>query len=549
MFEKRLRILTIIIILSIFGLLLRIFYLQFFNSEFYTTKAVSQRLISNKIIYDRGLILDRNYIPLVQTSDVYYMVIFPKTINIELCRDKIKDNLDKAQLEYFNLKCKENKPFNIKLTTIDYKKIKDFKTDGVSYVKANERYSMDSLAKHLIGYISSDGHGKAGIEKSYDKYLYSPNYYSVAMVGDSLRNMIPGIGYRAFSYNKSNNKNNIILTIDYHIQQVVEQQIDRSGVNGAAIVIDCNNGDILAMCSRPNFSQDFVEDYLSSEGSELINRAVCEFDCGSVFKIVTSSAILENTEHGSIYPYECTGSINVFGKEYRCSYEHGKGHGVVDLTHAFAYSCNTFFINHGLNVGGAEVLEYARKFGFGQKTLKDIDINESSGYLVNENNLTPRETANLSIGQGKLLATPLQIANMANIIANDGIKKELRLVKGIENNGELLDISTRSTQERVISNITATKIRYMMEQVVNIGTGKKASLDELGGIAGKTGTAQTGWVQNDTTKVHAWFCGFYPIVKPKYAMVVFIDGGNSGGINAAPLFKNMAYEILSLNKN
>jgi cell division protein FtsI/penicillin-binding protein 2 len=335
----------------------------------------------------------------------------------------------------------------------------------------------------------------------------------------------------------------IKLTLDYHIQNIIERVMKENGIEGSIVVMDVKNGDILGMASMPDFDQDNVDKYLKSSGNELINKSIWQFDLGSIFKTVVAAAAIEG---GAVNPYDkykCEGYIDVGNNRIKCStYKSHEGR-EIDLKEAFALSCNSTFIQVGTKTGAQEILDMAEELGFGQKLCFTIP-EENAGYLP-----TAQEDGigNISIGQGKIQATPLQITSMMATIANNGIRNDPQLVESlITEKGLTVKKMERSRPQIVLNPITSKLLKEMLHEVTVTGTGKQANMDEYGGSCGKTSSAQTGIAEGEV--VHGWFAGFVPYDKPQYAITVFIYNGQSGGGAAAPIFKEAASEILKVVK-
>jgi len=456
-----------------------------------------------------------------------------------------------------------------------------------------------------------DGNGMSGIEKSYDQELATGQIFGVSGFADGRHNLLDGLGYRIvtmpdinqYGTQKQENvliatdssiksiavdsqyvtgktavgeaidgnipgyetvgavtetgsaidssipKYNIKLTINSEIQRIVENIMNAHGTRGAVVVENVLNGDIAAIASKPDFDQNRVSDYLNSPGKELFNRATASYNLGSIFKIVDVAALMEMNGSGKneLYPeYFCSGSVIAGGNTFKCS-SYPDGHGTLDLTKAFAVSCNSYFIQTGLNIGYRNLINMAGKFGLGSETgLIQQGIDESPGLMpLADAYYSQGDIANISIGQGQVMASPLQVANMAAIIANGGIKNRLNIVDSVvDDKGNKIRNLKIESWERVISSDTASKIAKLMKAVMTEGTGSGYDIAEYGGACGKTGTAETGQYENGTLVVHAWFTGYFPEKTPKYSISVFVENGRAGRSAAAPIFSEIAAEIM-----
>ena len=337
------------------------------------------------------------------------------------------------------------------------------------------------------------------------------------------------------------------LTIDAEMQKLLERIVKLNIRAGAAVILETETGNIKAMTSVPEFSPDDISEDISAADAPLLNRALNPYSVGSVFKIVTAAACLENGFDAE-KQYNCTGSITVGQNTFNCINE--KGHGQVDMERALEVSCNCYFIHAGLEVGGDKILEMAEKLGFGKSTELAGGIVSAAGKLPSERNLaSPAATANFAFGQGELMATPVQIACMVSAIANGGTYLEPKLVIGLTNaEGEVSQPAESGNSYRAVSDQTAEILKNYMISVVENGSGKSAK-PENGGAGGKTATAQSGWYDDEGEIYHTWFAGFYPAEDPKYTIVLIKEDGNSGSKDCAPLFKQIVDGIDELSNS
>ena len=526
----------------------RVYYLQICQGQSLSRLASSQRMLNSQIEKPRGEILDRNLIPFTDREKRIFIVIKPL-----LLRDRdedVKRVCDVLGLDFVKTKSEiDSKSEPLLFQTDEEKKriIMEKGLQGISVVYSLKRYSENSIARHVTGYLNGiDRTGEAGIEKAYEDVLEFRQNDRVGVVTDARSNIIQGLGYRLNAAGSRGRGLNVKLTLDYHIQKIVEDVMDRAGISGAVVVEDVYTGDIAAMASRPNFEQDSVERYLNSSNDELFNKAVASYNLGSIFKIVDAAVFLTYADLTD-ETYDCSGSIRVGGKEFKCSsYDRG-GHGFLDLKSAFAVSCNPFFINAGIKVGWRNLVNMAQKLGLGDFSgIRAQGVDESSGRLPGAKEYyTPGDTANIAIGQGEILATPMQVADMVATVANGGIKNKVNIVDSIvDPDGNKVRNIRVKAGERVIPREIGDRLKELMEEVTLNGTGTKAGLYGYGGSGGKTGSAETGRYVNDKPVVHAWFAGYFPKHSPRYSIAVFVEDGKSGGQVAAPIFEEIAEEIM-----
>jgi len=508
--------------------------------------ATSQRISSLDIKSHRGNILDTNSIPFTNRVNEVFVVIKPLNLKgNEKAIKKIANILNVNPGELKRLVDFKKEPI-IYMTDNNTKTIliKE-RLPGISFINSLKRHDNSGIAKHVTGYLNkADGIGQTGIEKSYDQVLNLNSKSSIGMVTYPSDNFLAGLGYR-FLNPVNYKKLHVKLTLNYHIQKIAENALDKRNLKGAVVIQNVLNGDVVAMVSKPDFDPDKIDEYLDSPDKELFNRAVASYNLGSIFKtIVLASAYLDNkTPPSNFY---CPGYLMLGDKEFKCSSYASGGHGFVDVKKAFASSCNSYFIELGINTGIENILETAKKFFTG---INVQGIEESNGHLPQPGKYyTHGDIANISIGQGDILATPLQVSNIIATIANGGIKNTVNIVDCIvDSDGNIVKKIKKEEGERILPKEICDNIKSYMEEVTISGTGTKANLDAYGGAGGKTGSAETGQVIDGERVVHAWFAGYFPKANPKYSIVVFIEDGKSGGDVAAPVFKEIAKEICEKN--
>lgn len=546
---KRIRILLFIFLAIFSCLLTRLFYIQIIGGNSFSKEASAQRTNNIEIESARGDFIDRNGINFTSRTPKITAVLKPA-----LLRDQVQSIEDICNILGLDAeKTKEdiqrkNTPILIEVDQETKAVLSSMDLEGISFINSMNRYDTGTRAKHLLGYLNKiDKVGSNGLEKLYDKTLNYGLEDSIAVITDGNNDLLTGLGYRIIkAEGKRNKKLDVKLTLDYHIQSIAEQALDSRGLTGAIVVEDVRNGDIVAMCSKPDFDPNDIERYLSNNKRPLFNRAVAQYNVGSVFKLVDLAAMFELQPTYNMV-FNCPGYIQVADREFKCtSYEKG-GHGTIDINSALAVSCNAYFINMSLDLGAQNIVSMSNKLGMGNNTgLSRQGIAEAKGYITPVSDLrNPGDIANISIGQGQTLATPVQIADMVATIANGGIKNNINVVDCIVNDdGNKVRDLKEIKQERVISKNTAERIKTLMEGVVSTGTGKKAALDLYGGAGGKTGSAETGQYIDGEKIIQAWFAGYFPAQQPKYSVAIFIEDGKSGGEAAAPIFAEIGSEIM-----
>ncbi len=546
---KRRRVSLILFILTImFGFLVyRLYKIQIRNYEPYSAAAFRQRSRMTEIYRERGQILDRNMISFtgrsVETVAVLQPAIFPKD---KVSRARIAEILHVNAEEFTNFSTYNAAPRLFYIEEEQARYLTENSIPGVSVIERRNRTDPDMPAAHLIGYTDeSCAYGMAGIEKAYQDVLSSNSSVYALATTDANSEYLDEYGYQIKKI-EGDSPLSVKLTLDYHMQKLAEEVMNSMVSSGAVAIIDILSGDVLVLASRPGFNPEDVSSYLKDETQPLFNRAIAGYTPGSIFKIVTAATALES-DYDKNLTFECTGYVKVGEQIFKCWIFEQGSHGIMDLKNGFAQSCNSFFIQMGLHLGCEKMLITANDFGLGKVTgLNAQRISEYQGILPMADELNgDGNTANLAIGQGKILVTPLQAANMAAIIANGGIRNNLNIVDCIVNKeGEIIRDLKKREWERVISRETALSLMEMMEATVEIGTGQRADIGGYGGSAGKTGSAETGLFENGRRIIHAWFTGYFPYIEPRYAMCVFVEDGIAGGTSAAPVFAEIAARIM-----
>jgi len=526
---------------------MRLFYLQVVEGPKLTMQGISIRVQEVPMEVARGEIVDRNGVPLTNTAQHFSIILFPSQLSdVEQTAEKLADITGLQAPKIMTRIAKDERPFKLKtdLDAITAKKINALKIPGVLVIAEKVRYGYSSLAAHVTGYINaSDNKGVSGIEGMFDEVLRGNQPEYAAALVDAGQQIIPGLGYKRLRLTNGSGPNNVVLTLDSRIQKIVENVLDRHSQKGAVVVMRPSTGEILAMASRPNFDANNLGDYLAQDSAPLLNRAVAAYQPGSVFKLVVAVAALENQLVRPNDTFFDQGYIDVNNIRFK-GWDYDRGpRGYISFTEAMAYSSNPVFIQVGLKLGAEQLISYARKLGFGQKTRLDFE-GEAEGNLPSPENMYPGELANLSIGQGVFEATPVQFASLVATIVNDGIKVEPYIVhKLTTTDGVVVKNFAPSRGIRVLSRQTSAQMREMMTAVTRIGTGQAAYVDGIGS-AGKTGSAETGRVNPDGKSInHAWFAGYAPLDKPQYVVVVFVEEGMSGSDVAAPIFREIISKI------
>ena len=409
--HSRMKIALLIITFVFIVIIARVFYIQVIDYKKLNKYAGNLWSRNLPIKADRGLIYDRNGVVLADNVTTTSLVLIPNQIkDKEGTTQKLAEILGVSYEDMYKHVSKKTSiervhPEGRQLSYETADKIKDLKLDGVYLVKESKRsYPYDTYLAHTLGFVGVDNQGLSGIELTYDKYLTGEDgaikYYSDAKGNRLKLNEV---------YEQPQDGMNITLTINNEIQSSLERELDNAVTKydpdrAIGIVMDPNNGEILAMSARPNFSPSNYQNYSLEE----INRNLpiwATYEPGSTFKIITLAAALEE---GKVDldkdTYNDSGSIKVENATLHC-WKHG-GHGHETFLQVVENSCNPGFVVLGQRLGKNKLFEYIDKFGFGKKT--GIDLNgEGTGIIFDLNKVGPVELATTAFGQG-VSVTPIQ---------------------------------------------------------------------------------------------------------------------------------------------
>ena len=544
--HSRMKIALLIITFVFIVIIARVFYIQVIDYKKLNKYAGNLWSRNLPIKADRGLIYDRNGVILADNVTTTSLVLIPNQIkDKEGTTQKLAEILGVSYEDMYKHVSKKTSiervhPEGRQLSYETADKIKKLKLDGVYLVKESKRsYPYDTYLAHTLGFVGVDNQGLSGIELTYDKYLTGEDgaikYYSDAKGNKLKLNEV---------YEQPQDGMNITLTINNEIQSSLERELDNAVTKydpdrAIGIVMDPNNGEILAMSARPNFSPSNYQDYSLEE----INRNLpiwATYEPGSTFKIITLAAALEE---GKVDldkdTYNDSGSIKVENATLHC-WKHG-GHGHETFLQVVENSCNPGFVVLGQRLGKNKLFEYIDKFGFGKKT--GIDLNgEGTGIIFDLNKVGPVELATTAFGQG-VSVTPIQQITAVSAAINGGKLYKPYIVKSINEpeTNTVIQENKKTLVRQVISEKTSAEVRRALESVVANGSGRTAYIDGYR-VGGKTGTAQK--VENghylDNNYILS-FIGFLPADDPQVVVYVAVDNPKGtvqyGGTTVGPIAK------------
>ena len=522
--EKRIVVLFAALTLLFGGIYLRLYALTCGASA--VGAAAGQGRNTLEVYRSRGMIYDCNGVPLVNRSAKTLGAVMPGPGSALVLRNLFPSR--EAWLE----RMESGRPFVLELPD------RGLAAPGLTAFEAPVRYGEGQLAVQTIGYIGGDKTGVAGVERACDSILRQGGEtlkvsYEVNALGQVLSGAEPEVELTGSALS------GVRLTLDARIQQACEDVMKRYVKRGAAVVMETDTGKLRAVVSLPDYDPANVGDYLEQQDSPFVNRAFSAYAVGSTFKLLTASAALRQG-FSPWHTYECKGYIDVEGQIFKCN--NLAGHGEITMEEAIMYSCNTYFIDLAQRIGAGPLREQALSFGFSRSDLAGDGMETAAGRVPTGQELAnPAELGNFGFGQGVLTATPVQIAKLIAAFANGGYLVTPQLIEGTVDAEGNLTAAESFAANRVLPAAHAGRIGDFMRLTVEEGTGTLAA-PERGGAGGKTASAQTGVQDPDTGEeiVHAWFSGFYPAGEPRYAIVVFVENGQSGNRTAAPVFKEIA---------
>ncbi|WP_283718686.1 stage V sporulation protein D [Clostridium perfringens] len=582
------RVLAFLLAIVILFLVLvgRLLYIGIFRSKDY--KAMAEEQWTNEIQIDarRGRILDRNNRELAVTANVFRVDLDLITLRKYIDK-KDTDNIEIAKLLAEALEMDEEKVLSrIELTypsgnpansatlirRIEKEKadkVKELDIKGVIVSEDTKRYYPNGdFLSHTLGTTNADGEGLSGLELYYNEELMGiPGVIVSEVSGNSTSNP-----YSETSFTPPVDGKDMTLTIDeniqYFVEKVAEDALKKHNADSVSIaVMNPNNGEILGMVNKPGFNPnnpyEGSEAFKGKDESAKLqnmwrNTIVSDsFEPGSIFKIITSIAAIEENIAGKDEVYYCDGSLNVAGKNIRC-WKPG-GHGVQNFNQTLENSCNVAFMEMGAKLGAEKLNEYIKLFGFGTKSGIDLP-GEATGIVKNVEDISAVDLATISFGQTNTM-NGIQFMTALNAVANGGDLIQPHIMKELshkdDNGTKIIDeVFVPKIQENIVDEKSTMRVKAALESTVSNGSSKDAGIEGIK-VAGKTGTAEKVDPETGTYGAGyiASFAGFAPYDNPQVSLIVIIDnpknGEHFGGIVAAPfageLFNNI-FNYISLNE-
>lgn len=521
MTQKRLAALFGAVLLA-FSVVMGRLYLLAQNQE-YAQTAQAQTVTTLTLENSRGNLYDCNGTPLTGYGQEYYALSIPG----ESSYAELFQYVPYSEQAYLYEKRNALAPFLVKVD-------RDLTDQGIYTYSVPNRYCPLPLAEHLIGYLSGDGSGVAGLEQAFDELLSNgQSTKEIQCVTTAQGSLLAGTEPELLQTQEEGQ--GVMLTLDTATQRVCEAVAQQTMQTGCILVLDVATAKVRASVSVPEFDPDNVQESLQNDGSPFLNRVLCQYNVGSVFKPVLAAAALERGI--GWYSMECEGVITIGDHDYHCALD--RAHGLMNIRGALEKSCNCFFIDLGMQLGGSRVAEMARQFGFGQTVYLAGGLKSAQGVVPEEETLEDLgQLANFSFGQGQLMAAPVQLAAAYNTLAANGVYRSPSFLEAVidENSGEVSRELYQPETRQVVSKSTAETLCDMLAGVVNEGIGAEAA-PQNGTAAGKTGTAQTAvFDEEGREEMNYWFAGFYPAQDPIYTIVVLQDGTPEPQTSSAAIF-------------
>lgn len=560
----------------------RLFYLQVIKGPELYRRSENNRLRVIRQVAVRGIIYDREKSVLANNRPAYTLYIIPQDVPgtklfvqtladiLQMPSSEIEDIISKGRETPFE-PIKVRKDIGKTIAGIIEERKSEFPGVFIE-TEAQRYYPGGEQGVHFLGYVGEitesdymelagqnyqlgDIIGKTGVERVYDYYLKGKdggvwvevNAYGKRLNVQTMKDSVPGA--------------NLILTIDKNLQEIAEEAMGDK--TGAIVILDPTTGEVLAMVSKPEYDPNLLsgsisrlqwEDLANDSRYPLMNRALqCFYPPGSIFKVVTATAALVGHEVGANEYLLCRGTFTVGNPPHTFSCWREGGHGWVNMEEAIKVSCNVFFYQVGARVGVDNIRKYAYLYGLGAITGIDLP-SENAGLIPGPQwkKLEKGEpwylgdTIIMSIGQGFLLVTPLQMANLIAAVSNGGTLFRPHIVKRIE-----------TPEGKIIKEFCPEKIGELnlpADALAVIQQGLWAAVNETGGtargasvpgieVAGKTSTAQ-----NPSGEAHGWFIAFAPFENPRLALAILIEHGKSGAASAAPIAREIISRYFGLKK-
>lgn len=552
--QKRILVLTVLISFIFIALFVRLFFVQVINSKYLQNLAEDQWTRALPIASERGKIYDTNGVSLAVSYSSYNIYSRAREVEnaeetanflckfLDLPKQKVFDKLTDSSVSEVLISTKITSEQAIEIIKKQYK--------GIYVTEDSTRYyPYGNLLTQVLGFVTSDNQGQAGIELYYDDKLKGTNGYSLIqsdLTGVSLDNSLD-------TFTSAIPGDNITLTIDVNLQKIVEQTLEKIMTEQKAKSVSCiitktKTGEILAMSQKPSFDLNNVpRDDVSYLMESVKNKSVVDiYEPGSTFKIITMAMALESEKAHLSDTFYCPGYCIVDGEKIKCW--KSIGHGSQTLAEGLANSCNCVFTNLAQRLGLDKFYEYLSLFGYGTQTGIEIS-GESGGLLMNKSSVKVVDLARMGFGQA-VAVTLLQQIMAISCAVNGGYLYSPYIVKNIKdsNHNVILENNTKIVR-KVISEETSKILCDMLDLTVSKQTGKYSFVPGYS-VGGKTGTTQKYADGKIAGTYISSFAGVYPLEDPEYTLIISVDepgaGAYYGSIVASPYAKEIFSKLFEL---
>lgn len=541
---------TVVIFTAMFAVLaLRLVELQIIEHETYVKKGEVQHFQKQDLMPRRGKVFDRHQAPLAINVPAVTVIV-----NKNQVKDRYRLAVQSAQVldvdaETILKKLDQSGDFveiARKCSIQDWNRLKALDLSGIDIRKEYKRqYPKGKTASQIIGFTDIDGIGRYGIEGAQNSVLQGKPGLEI-LVKTATSSAFPHPRYHRRT---AVNGDDVVLTIDYRYQRILEEEIERTvnqynAESGTAVLMHPETGEIFAMCSAPLYDANYYRHY--SMDAWRLRAITDQFEPGSTFKVPVMAAMLDaGYRKPSDTVFAENGTFKVMGEEIQDT----KPHGTLTMREVIVHSSNIGNAKTVREFDKETLYTYLHNFGFGRKSGIQL-LGEIAGILKKPNKWYPFTKLAMSYGHG-VAVTPLQMACMFSTIANDGVYVPPRIIKGYRRQSQFYPFDDERNNQRVISVETARLMRTFMADVVARGTGVNAKMPELR-LCGKTGTAhmvRPGGYGYYKHRYIASFGGFFPARDPQMCLFIMIRDPRNvyyGGTVAAPCFKRIVKRLVNL---
>ena len=563
--KKKIIFILIFLELALVALAGRIFFIQAFMGENLQEMAYEQQTRDRLITPERGEILDRNMTGLAVSETVASVSVIHSQIKDK--EEVAKVLSERLQMDYNTVLEKVSKKVALeriktKVNKEEADAIRALNLPGVVIDEDIKRiYPFSTLASQVLGFVGKDNQGIIGLEAKYDKYLKGKPGKILTETDVAGRELPQGRSYREPPIPGYNLVTSIDMVLQQFAEQTIEKTIELKGAKrGLIILMNPQNGEILAMANKPDFDLNdpftindsnlaAIWDTLSDkERSDSLNQMWRNFSIndtyepGSTFKIVTSAAGLEEHVVDINSTFSCNGSLTVGGRQIKC-WRYPRAHGGETFLEGVENSCNPVFMEVAARLGAQKFYDYLIKYGFNEKTGIDLP-GEATGIMYKPDKIGPVELATMSFGQS-LTITPIQLLRAASATVNGGYLITPHFgAQLIDDKGIAVETFAYDKGQQVISEETSETMKMILQSVVYSGTGNKTYIPGYR-VGGKTATSEK--LPRRSGKYIASFLAFAPAEDPKLMALVLIDepeGGYYGGAVAGPVMKEILENAL-----